>query len=57
MKILFLQKYIQWTQYIILCYLLGQQMCLYPEKKQVKHEPNLQSAILNQLLPVMGVAT
>ena len=27
-------------------------MCLYPEKKQVKHEPNLQSAILNQLLPV-----
>ena len=30
-------------------------MCFYPEKKQVKHEPNLQSAILNQLLPVMGV--
>ena len=27
---------------------------LYPEKKQVKHKPNLQSAILNQLLPVTG---
>ena len=34
------------------CYLLGQQICLYPEKKQIKHELNLQSTILNQLLPV-----
>ena len=32
---------------------LDQQMSLYPKKKQVKHK---QSAILNQLLPVTGVA-
>ena len=53
MEISFLQKYIQWTHYILNspCYHLGQQMSLYPE---VKHE---QSTILNELLPVTGVAT
>ena len=32
-------------------------MSLYPGKKQNKHDPKLELAILNQLLPVMGVAT
>ena len=40
----------------IYCYLLGQQISLYPEKEQVKYESKLQPAILNQLLPVTGVA-